>query len=679
MEYRKEIDGLRAIAVIPVILFHARFPQFSGGFVGVDVFFVISGYLITTLILSEKETDTFSLVTFYERRARRIVPALFLVMLVSAIFAWFWLYPSHMEDFSKSLVAVSLFSSNILFWKETGYWGVENELKPLLHTWSLAVEEQYYVLFPLFLMFMWRFRKRWILSSFFFVAIGSLLLSQWAAFNNPTANFFLLPTRGWELAIGAGIAFYFLYRKQVIRSLLSHKAIDELLGWLGIALIGYAVFVFDEKTPFPSVYALVPTIGTALIIIFSSKETLVGKLLGSKIPVGIGLISYSAYLWHQPLFVFARHRSLHEPSSLLLVILSLASLLLAFISWKYVETPFRKKGIFSRKQIFSFVAIGSVIFITLGVAGQFTEGWKNRFDDRLLESVAKAEKRSFNIISCESDSETLFSDSDYCVLVSNNRKFAFLYGDSHAKAMVFEAKKAFSKTDYGLIQATTQACPPVKNVYRADNPDKRACYEKNKKVYDFIESNPQIEYVVMAARWTLGIEGVRFNNKEGGVELGRKTHLDIVANDKYLYHEEYSRRGAIAEAYINSVQELLDAGKKVILVYPVPEVGWNVPDYISRYYWVDPNMIYSEATASTNFDVYKARNKRAINALDRINDQNLFRVFPGKLFCNNDISGRCIVQKDGEIYYRDDNHLSDAGAKLVLEKVISYLRGHVSD
>ena len=271
MKYRKEIDGLRAIAVIPVILFHAGFEHFSGGFVGVDVFFVISGYLITTIILSEKENGTFSLINFYERRARRIIPALFLVMLVSTLFSWVWLPPANLKDFSASLVAVSLFSSNILFWQETGYWGVVNELKPLLHTWSLAVEEQYYILFPLFLMLMWRFRKRWILSSFFLIALGSLSFSHWAAYNIPTANFFLLPTRGWELAIGAGVAFYFIYRKNTMRSLLSHKIVDDFLSLFGLILIGYAIFIFDEKTPFPSLYALVPTIGTALIIVFSSR------------------------------------------------------------------------------------------------------------------------------------------------------------------------------------------------------------------------------------------------------------------------------------------------------------------------------------------------------------------------------------------------------------------------
>ena len=200
MKYRKEIDGLRAVAVIPVILFHAGFPAFSGGFVGVDVFFVISGYLITTIILAEIERGTFSLVNFYERRIRRILPALFLVMFVCLPFAWLWLLPPEMKGFSQSLIAVSTFSSNILFWKTSDYWDTAGELIPLLHTWSLAVEEQYYVVFPLFLMLMWRFRKRWILSSFVVVAATSLLLAQWGAYQHPTATFYLAGDEG----LGAG-------------------------------------------------------------------------------------------------------------------------------------------------------------------------------------------------------------------------------------------------------------------------------------------------------------------------------------------------------------------------------------------------------------------------------------------------------------------------------------------
>lgn len=257
MKYRPEVDGLRAVAVIPVILFHAGFEHFNGGFIGVDIFFVISGYLITTIILSEHDRGKFSLVNFYERRARRILPPLFVVMLFCLPFAWMWLLPSDMRDFSRSLVSVSTYSSNILFWRETGYWGAANELKPLLHTWSLAVEEQYYLFFPLFLILMWRFRKNWMLT-FTTLALISLIISQWGAYHRPSANFFLLPSRVWEIAIGVGIAYYLLYNKQKTRAFLPHKLVDEILGLVGLLMIGYATFTFDETTPFPSLYTLIP-------------------------------------------------------------------------------------------------------------------------------------------------------------------------------------------------------------------------------------------------------------------------------------------------------------------------------------------------------------------------------------------------------------------------------------
>ena len=217
MKYRAEIDGLRALAVIPVILFHAGFELFGGGFVGVDVFFVISGYLITTIIINEMDEGKFSLVNFYERRARRILPALFFVMLVCLPFAWYWLLPSDLKDFSQSVVAVAIFSSNILFWRESGYFDTAAELKPLLHTWSLAVEEQYYLLFPLFLLLTWRLGKKWILVLLGIAFPISLGLAHWAAYNNPSADFYLLPTRGWELLLGVFAGFY-LQRNEYLKS-----------------------------------------------------------------------------------------------------------------------------------------------------------------------------------------------------------------------------------------------------------------------------------------------------------------------------------------------------------------------------------------------------------------------------------------------------------------------------
>jgi peptidoglycan/LPS O-acetylase OafA/YrhL len=358
-KYRPEIDGLRAIAVLPVILFHAGFETFSGGFVGVDVFFVISGYLITTIILAELEQGKFSIVNFYERRARRILPALFLVMLVCIPFAWFWLVPSDMKDFSQSLVAVSVFASNILFWLESGYFDTSAELKPLLHTWSLAVEEQYYVLFPLFLMLFWRLGKRWILVPLGLVFVASLSVAEWAAYAKPSAAFYLLPTRGWELLIGAFAAFYL---SKVSRKEFS-KGVSEFCGWLGVTLILYAVFAYSKTTQFPGLYALVPTLGTVLVILFATQQTTVAKFVGNRAFVGVGLISYSAYLWHQPLFAFARQRSLTEPSHTVFLVLSVLALVLAYFSWRYVEAPFRSKIRVKRSQVFTLAFLISAGFI----------------------------------------------------------------------------------------------------------------------------------------------------------------------------------------------------------------------------------------------------------------------------------------------------------------------------
>ena len=232
---------------MPVIFFHAGFQVVHGGFVGVDVFFVISGYLITSIIVSDLEEGRFSLMAFYERRARRILPALFLVMAVCLPFAWLWLLPAYADEFFDSMAAVSVFASNLLFWQRSGYFESTAELKPLLHTWSLAVEEQYYVFFPIFLALTWRLGRRWVLGLLAGVFVVSLTTAQWGSFTTPTAAFFLLPTRGWELLMGALVAFYLLDgdRKSIPR------AVRELGGVIGIALITYAVLVFDEDTPFP--------------------------------------------------------------------------------------------------------------------------------------------------------------------------------------------------------------------------------------------------------------------------------------------------------------------------------------------------------------------------------------------------------------------------------------------
>ena len=671
--YRKEIDGLRTIAVIPVILFHAGVELFSGGFVGVDIFFVISGYLITTIILKEKENGNFSLMNFYERRARRIAPALFLVMGSTILAAWLWLSPAHMEDFSQSLVAVPLFVSNILFYLESGYWGVENELKPLLHTWSLAVEEQYYVLFPLFLMLMWKFSKKWLISSFFIIALASFLLADWLSIHNPSAGFFLLSSRAWELAIGAGIAFYFLYYKSEMHALLEDKKLDDVLSFLGLGLIAYAMFVFDEHTPFPGVYALIPTVGTALIIIFSSDKTIVGKVLGSKIFVGIGLISYSAYLWHQPLFSFAKHLSLTEPTLLTLLTLAVLSLVLAYLSWRFVEAPFRDKNKYSRKKIFTFTVAGSLFLVVFGSVGYLTKGFEFRLKDDVAHAINLATEKISRKQLCEQNAENETPNHPYCTLIPSDNKFIFLYGDSHTSKLLPTAKSLFEKTNHGLLASSTRGCPSILGISRLKGTTD-SCYEHNKAVYQYLIQTPEIEYIILSARWTELIEGTRFDNQEGGIEPGKKSKLGVAENNGFVIYHPESNRELLAKAFSNSINTLLRADKKVILMYPVPEAGWDVPDYIVKYSFNHPELAFDAQVASTGYDVFKARNKNTYRILDELPAHpNFYKIKPEDLFCNTVVMDRCVTQNNGAILYSDNNHLSNAGALQVLERILTLL------
>jgi len=363
MKYRAEVDGLRAIAVVPVILFHAGISTFGGGFIGVDVFFVISGYLITSIILVEMDDGRFSIRRFYERRARRILPALFFVIAVCYPIAWVLFLSADFYDFSASVLAAASFWSNIFFWLQSGYFAPASELQPLLHTWSLAVEEQFYILFPLFLMLSWRWGRLAIMAIMALAFIVSLWLAQWGAYNMPHANFYLLPTRAWELLIGAFTAFY-LFKREIQTSLW----LSNLMSAIGLLAILYAVFFFNKDTPFPSVYALVPTVGTALIILFAQPRTFVYSLLSVKILVWVGLISYSLYLWHQPIFVFARY-SLLDFSTPHIVVAIMATVIAALISYFLVEQPIRYKAFRKQSQVFAAATIASLSMIALSILG----------------------------------------------------------------------------------------------------------------------------------------------------------------------------------------------------------------------------------------------------------------------------------------------------------------------
>ncbi len=376
LTYRAEIDGLRAVAVVPVVLFHAGFTTLGGGYVGVDVFFVISGYLITSIIMTDLAGGQFSLLHFYERRARRILPALFFIVGLSCIAAWFILMPQPMQEFARSVAAVATFTANILFARQSGYFDTDAGLVPLLHTWSLAVEEQYYILFPLILMLAWRWKRRWVVAILGLLFVFSMTIGQWGSIQKPDLAFFLLISRGWEILLGAFAAFILHDRRQVIIP----RALAELIAFTGLALIAVAVFAFSDATPVAGIYTLIPTFGAFLVILFATGDTATGRLLGWRGCVGMGLISYSVYLWHQPLLVFTRYLWPAPPSLALMGAVGALSFPLGYLTWRFIEAPFRRSRTVPRRTVFGLAVTGTALFLVLGLTGDARQGFLDRYD-----------------------------------------------------------------------------------------------------------------------------------------------------------------------------------------------------------------------------------------------------------------------------------------------------------
>ena len=356
INYRPEIDGLRAISVFAVIFYHANFilfdyKIFQGGFVGVDIFFVISGYLITSLILKELfNTKNFSFSNFYERRIRRIIPVLFIVILSCIPFAYFSLLPSSLLSFLKSIVYTLFFVSNFYFFHAGQIYGAEDGLlKPLLHTWSLSVEEQFYILFPIFLFLIYKFFSKYLLSIIFFVFILSFITTQIVSSYFPLYNFYFLNVRIWELFAGSIIAYLELNNKNSKSN--NYNNFYKYFPFIGIVIIFFSIFTLNDQMSLPSFYTFPVILGTCLIIYFSNKQNIIIKILSNKIIVFFGLISYSLYLWHHPVFAFYRYNFPSVENSSYKFLIILAVFFLSIISYFFIEKPFRNKNIINRKKL----------------------------------------------------------------------------------------------------------------------------------------------------------------------------------------------------------------------------------------------------------------------------------------------------------------------------------------
>jgi peptidoglycan/LPS O-acetylase OafA/YrhL len=637
--YRKEIDGLRALAILPVVFFHAGISGFSGGYVGVDIFYVISGYLITTIIYREIHHGEFKFRAFWTRRARRILPAsIFLVLVCIPVFAF--IFPSNLfENFIQSVVANQFFGSNILFWKEGGYFSTAQELKPLLHTWSLSIEEQFYILFPILLLMVYKHMKTHIILIVAFLITLSFLLSIYASKYHSYAAFYLIPTRAWELGVGGLIALMGEKHFPKIRS-------STLTQWLGITMILSAIFLFDQKTPFPSFYAALPVFGTALLILSKKPESIITRVLCSAPFLWIGLISYSVYLWHWPIMVIKKWVFPHSDSFMLSVIAILLSIGLGYASYIFVEKPTRNRLTLSDRQLIKGVlatsAITLIISLTLYKLGN------SAFVDP-TESILAVYKRAIEPEQSRGKCTNNFLSEDYQVCgnlpLIDQRVDLFVWGDSHAGAMIPAFYKLSEDRQINFQYSITLGCQPILGTYRADQ--YQSCLEVNQLVIDHIAKEGYSKVVLIGSFVNNTITG-KLRDIEGNKDADLSTRL-----------LEFSKR------FKQTVSEIQQAGAKVYVFTEPP-----------RYQVSPPLEILRSSTLGVSPSIPELKLVDHIKWISPVYDLIDQSGIDGRLdysnsFCPN---GTCVYQNElGELLLKDSNHMSNIAAESLAEDLINDL------
>jgi peptidoglycan/LPS O-acetylase OafA/YrhL len=645
--YRLDIDGLRAIAVVPVVLYHVGLPYFHGGFIGVDVFFVISGYLITSLLINDIRQGNFSIVKFYERRIRRIFPALFVVIFASAVAAWFLFMPREFADFARSSIATALFSSNILFWNESGYFDTQALLKPLLHTWSLAVEEQFYVFFPLLLASISATSLRTKAFVFEILWIASFGVSLWTQFYAPTFNFYWSPTRFWELLTGAFIAVDVL---PVFSSFVSQK-----ITLAGLGMIATATLAYDDATPFPGISALLPCLGAACVIQGGKEQSTVNRFLTAPPVVFTGLISYSLYLWHWPIIVFVRYWTADSPSPTTTAAIIGVTFALAALSWRWIEQPIRRKTVFiARPQIFAAAAASIVVTACFGVLIIIFDGLSGRLPVAAQTIYAASKDVSrFSSPRCFAGQEdhsppTEIRQQDYCKIgADQNGKIDFVvWGDSHAASLAPALDLAARNNGRTGLLLGRGSCPPLLdfNTGSSNRQKIELCKQNNETVLRFIARNG-IPAVFLVARWPKYAHHSEFGNE--GIFFD--PNVAVILDD-------FSK--PLIESLDATLAKLTSAGVKPVLVMDVPEIGYNVPHALAKSIMTGTKIEIAPKRATV-----ARRQALALKILeDAATQYNVVFVDPTPQLCDNDF---CRVVFGNTVLYADEDHLSLSGAKYV--------------
>lgn len=667
MKYRPEIDGLRALAIVPVLMFHAGFSSFSGGYVGVDIFFVISGYLITSIVASELDKNSFSILSFYERRARRILPALFAMLAVTIPSAYLLLSAADLVAYAKSLLGSVLFLANITAYLQSGYFDSASDIKPLMHIWSLAIEEQYYLFSPLLLAFLWRFNSSKIIITIAFISVASLVLAETKIDKDASIAFFYLYCRAWELGLGTLLALILHSANKQQNVFEISSIVRQVFAFIGLALIVFAIVSFDKDTRFPGVSALIPTVGACLIIAFAANETWVGQLLSTRLMVTLGLISYSAYLWHQPIFAFFRYRSPNQLDQSLEGGLIIFTVFIAYFSWRYIEAPFRRKSVMTRGGIASISLIGIVFFSLIAIFTSVKQGFPERYPRDLSSAFDphKIKEGKF----CDFKKLSKFEDLDFCEFGdATSKSTVILFGDSHASSLLGELDLEFKRKKIKGLRVRLLSCDHTIPGMLSGAPtetNKRSaqdCLSNFDHFVDFVQHNA--DAVVVSARWTSKMYPVdnllldaSFDNQEGGVEYHKnpKSSFAPTKSGTWVTDSEWKK-----QAVWEFLLKLIETRKQILVVYPIPEVGWDLPRYNFATYLQTGEV---KKNISTSYELYKARNRFIIETLDDQKIDKITRIRPEDFFCREDAGTRCLAQSNLKPYYYDNNHLASDGAR----------------
>lgn len=650
MEYRQDIDGLRAVAVLPVIFFHAGFELFQGGFLGVDVFFVISGFLITSIILSELHNKKFSIVKFYERRARRIMPALSLVLMCTYVAGLVFIPPFEFKELAQSLVSVVAFFSNIFFYLEIDYFSLAAEEMPLLHTWSLAIEEQYYIMFPPLVCAIWRLgflKVLWIFVGLVVLSVLSMLFLN--SIGDSSASFFWPISRAWELLAGSICALLAWQYK-----------IKERKYWADIGLIVLvACFIlWSSKLAHPGILTFIPVVATCLIVLFPNKQSMSYRILVNKQLVLIGLLSYSLYLWHQPIFAFLRIKSVGQPSLDLIVAALVFTFIMAYISYRYVETPFRKTAGYSRGFIFSASFMVLCVFFSMGLYGHFSDGVQGRFIN--VKSYADSMRYSPKREACHASSSNYLSPEDACSYFGANVEWA-VFGDSHIVEPAFALANILETREIGISHHSYSGCPPALNYQVTINESCRKWYIDTLR---YLENEDSIQNIMIGFRYSSAIYG---DNTKFFPDVPDGVSLEIVSGKDYSEDEKLE---LYWQSLLEIVERLLAVGKRVVLLEPIPELPTHMGRATTAFSVFGDSTLLDLSVATTK-DYYEKRHEFILGKLRGLKGRrNLTLVNVYDLLCHDQ---GCPATLEGVALYFDDDHLSIEGSRILLEQMSARL------